>query len=221
MQLNVETAATVFGWAAVVAPLIAAVIGAIMQAPRWAIAGAVAVSAIAGGAQYFRSSLTDQMNRSISDLAGRAKSAEQAWEKFKQPRLLGEQKVRELAAKLKQFSGTRFDTAAIPGDPEAVIFASHIAATLEIAGWTWVDWNPPSGQLMMVYNIQGKPNIGQFGNFGVTILLHPEYATSLASPAKAITEILVAEGFESSFEIVSNPGIPNKDTVHVTVGKKR
>lgn len=94
---------------------------------------------------------------------------------------------------------------------------------LETAGWKWVDWNPPNGPFTQVYTFSGtdKPNIGQFGFFDVLVILHPDHAAELSKPAEALVTALKAEGFAAALELVSNPSIPNKDTVHVTVGRKR
>jgi hypothetical protein len=151
----------------------------------------------------------------------RALEAQLALEKFKQPRVFSDEQRDRLRSKLEAFGKTRFDAAVIPGDPEALIFVSHITATLEWAKWVWVEWVPPGAPLQTTYTIAGKPNMGHFGSFGVIVLLNPDHASALSKAAEALVEAIRFEGFEAALEIVANPSIPNKDTVHVTVGKKR
>jgi hypothetical protein len=143
--------------------------------------------------------------------------------KIKQPRLLSEERLRPLAERLKRFAPTPFDLAFIPGDPEAAIFGTHIAAMLEMAGWKWVAWAPEGAAFQQVFTITGtdKPNIGQVGFFDVGIFLRPDDPDTLASPVQALVELLQGEGFAAAFETSTNPNINNKATVHITVGKKR
>src|SRR5450631_1849827 len=111
--------------------------------------------------------------------------------KIKQPRLLSEERLRPLAEKLKQFASTPFDLAFIPGDPEAAIFGTHIAAMLEMAGWKWVAWAPEGAPFQQIFTITGtdKPNIGQVGFFDVGIFLRPDDPDTLAPPVQALTRL--------------------------------
>jgi hypothetical protein len=67
-RLSPELLSNIFGWAAVVVPLIAAGIGLFRNAPKWTVAGAAAVAVIAGGAQYFRSTVTGDLRTEIAVL---------------------------------------------------------------------------------------------------------------------------------------------------------
>jgi hypothetical protein len=107
----------------------------------------------------------------------------------------------------------------IPGDPEAAVLMSQIAAALEGAGWTWVEYNPPTGTLMFVFNIPGKPNIGQEGWRGVSIQVPDERMAELSPAALALADELMAIGIEVSKDKAAAM-IPNKDAVHILVGKK-
>jgi hypothetical protein len=167
------------------------------------------------------STQAEQLRKDTADANARALEAQLALEKFKQPRLLSEKQTDTILGKLKQFAGTRFDAAVLPGDPEAIVFLSYITATLEKAGWVWVEWNPPNGPLAMTYSFPGKPNIGQVGFFGVSLQINPAHASTLSAPADALGVALIAEGFESTLDVIDNASIPNKDTVHLIVGKKR
>jgi hypothetical protein len=104
-------------------------------------------------------------NQGAAEANARAAEAQLALEKFKQPRALSEQQIVTISENLMRFAGTRFDAAVLPGDPEAFVFLSHITATLERAGWTWVDWIPTGGPLELTYSFGGKPNVGQQGFF--------------------------------------------------------
>jgi hypothetical protein len=153
----------------------------------------------------------------------RAKKLELELAKIKQPRLISEDRLKSLAEKLKPFASTPFDLAFIPGDPEAAVFGTHIAAMLEMAGWKWVAWAPAGAPFQQVFTITGtdKPNIGQVGFFDVGIFLRPDDPDALAPPVQALIELLKGEGFAVAFETSTNPNINNKATVHITVGKKR
>ncbi|MEH2501406.1 hypothetical protein V1290_000217 [Bradyrhizobium sp. AZCC 1578] len=160
-------------------------------------------------------------NESAAQANARAAEAQLALEKLKAPRLLSDEQMSRLVEKLKKFGGTKFDAAAIPGDPEAIIFLSHITATLERAGWVWVDWAAPEGQLSLTYSFHGKPAIGQLGFFGVALQIKPAHNVVLSGPADALGLALVAEGVEATLDVVDNVSVPNAETVHVIVGKKR
>jgi hypothetical protein len=168
--------------------------------------------------------LSAQAEEARSEIAGanaRAAEAQLALEKFKAPRLIEEAKIRSLGEQLKAYGKTRFDAAAAPGDAEAIVFLTYICTMLEIAGWTWVDWNPPNGLLAMVYNIPGKPNVGQLGFFDVLIVVNPEHASALLHPAEALVNLLKSEGFAATLEVIAHPNMVNADALHVTVGRKR
>ena len=163
----------------------------------------------------------DQLRKDTADANARALEAQVALEKFKQPRLLSEQQMSAIAEKLKRFVGTKFDAAVIPGDPEAMIRLSHITATLEKAGWVWVEWTAPEGQIAMTYTIPTKPSIGQLGFLGLTLQINPAHGRALSAPADALGLALIAEGIETTLDVIDNASVPNRETVHVIVGKKR
>jgi hypothetical protein len=163
----------------------------------------------------------DQLRKDTAEANARALEAKLALEKLKTPRLLSEQQISVLVEKLKRFAGTKFDAAVIPGDPEAIIFLSYIAATLEKAGWVWVEWTAPEGQIAMTYTIPTKPSIGQLGFFGVTLQINPAHDRALSAPADALGLALIAEGIEATLDVIDNPSVPKRETVHVIVGKKR
>jgi hypothetical protein len=162
-----------------------------------------------------------ELEKKAAESKERATKLELELAKIKQPRKIGEDRIPLIAERLRPFSGTKFDAAAVPGDAEALIFLTFVAATLESAGWKWVDWNPANGS--QVYTITGanKPTIGQFGFFDLLVILHPDHPAELLKPAQELVAALNAEGFAATLEVVANPNIPNKDTVHITVGRKR
>ncbi|MEH2475895.1 hypothetical protein V1281_002930 [Nitrobacteraceae bacterium AZCC 2161] len=85
-----------------------------------------------------------ELEKQAAESKERAAKLELELAKIKQPRLLSEERLKPLAEKLKPFASTPFDLAFIPGDPEAAVFGTHIAAMLETAGWKWVAWAPES-----------------------------------------------------------------------------
>jgi hypothetical protein len=160
-------------------------------------------------------------NQGAAEANARALEAKLALEKYKQPRLLSERQISTISEKLKPFAGTKFDAAVIPGDPEAFTFLAYIAATLEMAGWVWVEWAAPEGQIAMTYTIPSKPSIGQLGFLGTTLQINPAHAGALSTPADALGLALIGEGVEVTLDVIDNASVPNRETVHVIVGKKR
>ena len=77
---------------------------------------------------------TAEANARAAEATQKAAEAQLALEKFKQPRVLAETKIRLIAYKLKRFAGTRFDASVSAGDTEAIVFLSNIAATLGNCG---------------------------------------------------------------------------------------
>jgi transcription elongation GreA/GreB family factor len=105
--------------------------------------------------------------------------------------------------------------------PEAIIFLSYITAMLEKAGWVWIEWKAPEGQIATTYSFPGKPSIGQIGFFGVTLQINPAHDRALSAPADALGLALIAEGVEATLDVIDSPSIPIRETVHIIVGKKR
>ena len=167
------------------------------------------------------SSQAEGLKKDAAEANARATEAQLALEKLKTPRTLSEDQLSKLVEKLKKFSGTKFDAAVIPGDPEAIIFLSHITAMLEKAGWVWVEWMAPEGQLTFTYTIPSKPAIGQLGFFGVTLQINPAHDRALSAPADALGLALIAEGIEATLDVIDNASVPKRETVHIIVGKKR
>jgi hypothetical protein len=156
---------------------------------------------------------------SIAVANERAAEAQLALEKLKTPRSLSRFQTIVLADKLRPFAKTRFDLSVIIGDPEAIGFLGFIADVLEAAGWEWVEYNHPSGPFMNVYNIPGKPNVGQQGWQGVSIQVFDDGPAELSSAVDALLAALKSEGIAASNDKASE-AIPNHDTVHVLVGRK-
>lgn len=167
-------------------------------------------------AETARASIADA-NARAAEATRQAAQAQLALEKFKQPRAIPD--LRVFGGKLKQFAKTRFDMSVLPGDPEAAVLMSQIAASLEEAGWIWVEYNPPNGTLMMVFNMPGKPNIGQEGWRGVSVQVFDEYSAELSPAANAVAGELMVVGIEVTRDKAAAV-IPNKDTIHILVGKK-
>jgi F0F1-type ATP synthase epsilon subunit len=167
------------------------------------------------------STQAESLKLGTAEANARALEAQLALEKLKQPRSLSEKQISVIVEKLMRFAGTNFDAAVIPGDPEAIIFLSHITAALEKAGWKWIEWAAPDGQLSMTYSFLGKPSIGQLGFFGVTLQINPTYDRALSAPADALGLALIAEGIEATLDVIDDPSVPKRETVHVIVGEKR
>lgn len=60
--------------------------------------------------------------------------------RLKTPRSLKGEQQDEIIGKLKRFTGTQFDTALVPGDPEPAVFLVAIERILQQAGWSQIDF---------------------------------------------------------------------------------
>jgi len=109
----------------------------------------------------------------------------------------------------------------IVGDPEAMALLMQITTVLqEGCGWTWVEWNHPSGPFMNVYAFPETPNVGQGGaSIGVRVEVSPTQA-DFGPAASALIEALKMAGLEVSALGVEAPDVPNHDTIHIRIGKK-
>jgi hypothetical protein len=165
------------------------------------------------------STQAEDLRKGTADANARAAEAQLALEKLKAPRSLSRDQMEAIANKLRPFAKTRFDLSVIIGDPEAIGFLGFIADSLEAAGWTWIEYNHPSGPFMNVYNVAGKPNIGQQGWIGVSIQVFDDHAAQLSPAADELLAALKAVGVAASRD-KANDAIPNHDTVHVLVGRK-
>jgi hypothetical protein len=159
------------------------------------------------------------LRKDTADANARAVEAQLTLEKLKTPRSLSRDQMEAIANKLRPFAKAPFDLSVIVGDPEAIGFLGFIADSLESAGWTWTEYNHPSGPFMNVYNVAGKPNIGQQGWMGVSIQVFDDHAAQLSPAADALLDALKAVGVVASRDKASD-AIPNHDTVHVLIGRK-
>jgi hypothetical protein len=152
----------------------------------------------------------------------RAVEAQLALEKFRAPRKLVAEERAKIVEKVKPFAPVKFDVSVIVGDPEALAFLGEIIDTLELAGWTWIEWNHPSGPFMNVYSISGKPNIGQAGGVsGIVVLIHDDHQSEFSAAAAELAQSLTLVGLESvGMSPNAGESIPNHDTIHIIVGKK-
>jgi hypothetical protein len=159
-------------------------------------------------------------NQGAAEANARAAEAKLELEKFKAPRLLDVGQQARILEEATAFTGIRFDVSALPGDPEALNFAVQIALVLEAARWSWIEFNHPTGPLMTVYDLPGRPNMGQGGAWGVVVQTHADHADQFGPAATALAEALEAEGFIAAAAANPPESIPNHDTVHIIVGKK-
>jgi|SRR5271166_3543288 len=158
----------------------------------------------------------------IADADARALEAQAQLAKFKAPRSMKRDQQTRIAEKISAFKGTRFDIAVIPGDPEAATFLGQVSATLQSAGWEWIEWAHPGGRLTFTYTWPGLPNVGQMGGFGIDVIVHSDHRLEFENAAKALSDALAAEHFSDGqvHEAVPAQSIPNGDTIHIVIGKK-
>jgi hypothetical protein len=151
----------------------------------------------------------------------RANEAKLALEKLRAPRSMTPEWQQNIIAQLSRFKGTRFDMAVIPGDPEAANLVGQVSATIQAAGWQWVDFVPPGGPLTLTYTWAGLPNVGQIGGFGIDIIV-PLDRMDLSFAANALAQAFKADGFcdGTIHNATKEQKFPNQDTIHVVVGKK-
>jgi hypothetical protein len=162
----------------------------------------------------------DDAKAAIAEANARAVEAQLALEKFKAPRVISPEQQSKIAANLGRFTGTHFDLALNPGDPEAAYFVRQLAETLEAASWTWVEFNHPNGPFMTVAQYPDKPNMGYLVRMGVSVEVHSDHAAEFSEAAKALADTLNAEGFPTSIGVQPSSDIPNHDTMHIVVGRK-
>jgi multidrug efflux pump subunit AcrA (membrane-fusion protein) len=169
---------------------------------------------------------TAQAKKDTAIILDRAAQAEQkaaeanlALAQLKEPRSISQKAAVAITERVARFSGTPFDMAVIPGDPEALPLIGQLADALRVAGWTWIEFNHPSGPFMTVYSVPGLPNIGHGGGIGISIAVHPDHLSEFSGPANALIAALNSEGFSAQPASVSE-GTPNHDTIHIIIGKK-
>jgi hypothetical protein len=163
----------------------------------------------------------DQLRKDTAEANARALESQLALEKFKAPRTLTPEQLNRVSERLKPFTAVRFDTSIIPGDPEAMGFLVQIASALEKGGWVWVEWNHPTGPLMNVYQLAGKPNIGQGGvSVGLRVAVHKDHEAEFIVAATELALSLGAEGAAIMIDAAAGDEIPNHDTIHIVIGKK-
>jgi hypothetical protein len=151
----------------------------------------------------------------------RANEAKLALEQLRSPRLMTPDWQAKIILQLSRFKGTRFDMALIPGDPEAATLLGQVSATIQAAGWQWVDFAPSGGPLTITYTWPGLPNAGQMGGFGIDIFVPPD-RTDLSFAANALAQSFRADGFcdGTIHNAAEEQKFPNHDTIHVLIGKK-
>jgi hypothetical protein len=205
---------------------------------HWAFLGVVLTLAIEFAAAHFVKSprrIVDQAReleiarlsneaetarKQIAEANARASEAQLALEKLKAPRLLRVEQSARIADKIRPFKELKFDMSVLVGDPEAMFFLGQIANTLEAGGWHWIEWNHPTGPFMTVYALPGKPNVGQIGSVGVSILIHADHLSEFSDAADVLSAALNADGIIANVERDAPQGVPNHDTLHIVIGKK-
>jgi hypothetical protein len=212
MWPSFETASSIFDWA------------------NWFLLGALAIGVVSTGLVIWMGNIKEEyLRRELAATGERTKVAEQraaeatlALEKFKAPRLLLATDANRIANELRPFAGTPFDMSVIVGDPEAMTLLLQIAAALrDGAGWSWVEWNHPSGPFMTVYSFPDTPNIGQGGTaIGIRVQISEERKAEFGPAAAALIKALTATKLEVTADAAQGPDVPNNDTIHIRVGKK-
>lgn len=162
----------------------------------------------------------DNRDQQIAMSNERANASELELAKIKLPRKLSSEQQSVLASNVAEFAGTRFDMAVIANDPEALAFVGQIAGPLRTAGWEWIEWNHPTGPFMNVYSVPGLPNIGQETGEGIDIQFDRAGFSHFAKAAQALASALAVVGFQARVSEASRSDIPNRDTIHVLIGKK-
>jgi hypothetical protein len=141
--------------------------------------------------------------------------------KLKQPRALSEEQRSRISKAIEKFARLRFDMSVIPGDPEAISLLLQIGQTLRNAGWDWIEFNHPNGPYMQVFRVPNAPDIGAIGGIGVLIVFHSDHSTLFSEAANVLSDALNAEQILSGVDSADPiSGIPNHDTMHITIGKK-
>lgn len=141
---------------------------------------------------------------------------ENEWEISQLPRNLSETQQREIAAKLKPFSGMHFDLE-MHQDIEPLRLLDKIENALLLAGWLE---QPPRADHQQFDRItRPKVAVGRTVA-GVWILWSEGSGDRSKSAAKTLRDALDDDGVAASFVTVLKPDAYDLDKIHVWVGAK-
>jgi hypothetical protein len=175
----------------------------------------------ASAAEFDRYKLATE--KSISDARARAAIAEkQAAEanlelaRLKTPRSLSPEQHNGIVERLRQFAGTQFDTALVPGDPESAKFLVTIEEVLLQAGWKQIDWE--GGDI--VFNRDGKPVAGMTSANNVIVAIFPEQIQTLEPAALSLVAALKSAGILADLQNATGITNTNRDALHILMGHK-
>jgi hypothetical protein len=169
---------------------------------------------------HFGRKATEGRKTQLTAANERAANAELELIKFKAPRRLTSAQHVEIREKLKQFSGTHFDTGMASGSGEQADFIWQLGPILMEAGWQYVDWTVVSVGQQIVTQGPSRPYSGSVAASNVEIHLHSETRNHLLPAATALIAALNDAGIAAR-EVGFNTHNGNPKAIHILVGEKR
>jgi hypothetical protein len=147
-----------------------------------------------------------------------AADAHLALERLKSPRRLTDEQEERMAAKMRVFEKTQFDTAIDPSS-ETQDLLLQIENTLQKAGWSQIDWGGEAWGLS--FTRDGRRKAGVVAAItGVLIEMHKEHSDQLSPAVTALTLALRGEGIATEAKFVGGLKNNNPNAIHIIVGDK-
>ena len=151
----------------------------------------------------------------ISSANARALEAQLALDKFRAPRTLNREQRIQISTRLLEFAGTKFDIGISSPDPEILNLVMWIGSATKESRWVLTNWI--GGDIG--FTLTSGEFIGIAPARGVRIQCESG-SPKLFVAAKALADILIAQGIDATAEAVSAPISKNAATVHILVGPK-
>lgn len=151
----------------------------------------------------------------LAEALRQAAEAQAALDKLRTPRTLTPEQRKRIASKLESFTGVQFDLA-LTNQPEPADFSLAIENTLEMGGWTEIDWK--GGDI--VFTRKPRPTTGLVTMTGVIIQMHKEQVGKFWAAATTLAEELRAEGIDARAEPGVGPPNDDNNAIHILIGEK-
>ena len=175
----------------------------------------------------------DARELQVEQLKKETAEAQLALARFRRPRaeLLTTDALNEIAGKLRQFPGSKFDTGLSANSGEQADFLWRLEAALTnvsdapqgvaSAGWIELGWGVNTmGLGAQILRRGNRPVSGSVAAQNVEIHLHPSHRAQLLPAATALIEALNEAGIvakDSGFNTHSS----NDDAIHIVIGEKQ
>lgn len=145
-------------------------------------------------------------NQLSGDVITSAKNAAAEAEAKLADRILTDEQVRSIAAKVSVFSGQTYTVTAYWDSKESLGLANRIYSALLLARWS--------------YSEEGSKSMMLGGEIGVLVWTHPDAEESTKKAAASLIDALNTEGIEAAPRL-QNPKNPKSNMINVNVGANR